>query len=497
MPLESSNKTISRTTILVCGLLFSLHVYSALAQSHVTRPNIILVLSDDHRYDFMSFHSGAPSFLETPWLDRMAREGVNLENTFVTTSLCSPSRASILTGRYMHHHGVVDNQNPVPEGTRFFPSYLQESGYRTAYIGKWHMGHDSDDPRPGFDRWVSFRGQGTYFNPELNINGERTQFQGYTTDVLTDQALEWLRQREGSPFFLYLALKAVHYPFLPAPRHEGRYGTETVVRPDTMANTEENYLTQPRWVRERRFSYHGIEHMESTPFDNDPLPDFDAFYRRYCEAVHGLDENLGRIMTYLNESGLAKSTVLIYMSDNGFALGEHGFYDKRDPFEESIRIPLLMWAPGRVAAGIRIEKMILNIDIAPTILDLAGLAAPEDMKLDGRSFLPLLQGRNVSWRQDFIYEYYWEWNFPATPTNFALRTDRFKYVYYHGIWDRDAFYDLKTDPLERHNLIDVPAFQDEVTKLREILFDRLEASGGLVMPIRRPLGERLDDRRLP
>jgi N-acetylglucosamine-6-sulfatase len=192
--------------------------------------NIVFILSDDHRYDFMGFLEGAPQFLQTPNMDRMAGQGAHLANAFVSTSLCSPSRASILTGRYMHHHRIVDNQRPEPEGTVFFPQYLQTGGYQTAFIGKWHMGHEHDAPRPGFDHWASFKGQGTYFNPILNINDNRRQFEGYTTDVLTDQALEWLEDgRDNSrPFFLYLSFKAVHYPFQPAKRHRGRYGKAEV-----------------------------------------------------------------------------------------------------------------------------------------------------------------------------------------------------------------------------------------------------------------------------
>ncbi|MGC9328438.1 MAG: sulfatase-like hydrolase/transferase, partial [Candidatus Hinthialibacter sp.] len=330
--------------------LFNLSKPSPAAELHnqKARRNVVFVLSDDHRYDFMGFMKEAPPFLETPNMDRMAREGAHLANAFVSTSLCSPSRASILTGQYMHHHQIVDNQRPAPEGTVFFPQYLQKQGYQTAFIGKWHMGHDHDDPRPGFDHWASFKGQGTYFQPELNINGRRRTFEGYTTDILTDQALSWLRdgRDKDKPFFMYLSYKAVHYPFRPAPRHEGRYGKEKVIRPETMANTERNYQTQPHWVRERRYSIHGVDHMETGPYDNDPVPSFDDLYRGYCETVHGLDENLGRVLSYLDESGLSDSTLVIYMGDNGFELGEHGFYDKRDAFEESIRVPMLAYAPG-------------------------------------------------------------------------------------------------------------------------------------------------------
>jgi len=460
--------------------------------------NVVFVLSDDHRYDFMGFMPESPEFLETPAMDRMAREGAHLANAFVSTSLCSPSRASILTGQYMHHHRVVDNQRPVPAGTTFFPQYLQQAGYATAFFGKWHMGHENDDPRPGFGHWVSFPGQGTYFDPMLNINGKREQFKGYTTDILTDQALRWLRElREpAKPFFLYLGFKAVHYPFQPAPRHDQRYADKPIVYPETMANTEQNYQTQPRWVRERRYSIHGIDHMETGAFDQDPVPDFDELYRNYAETVHGLDENLGRLLAYLDESGLSRNTLVIYMGDNGFELGEHGFYDKRDAFEESIRVPMLAYAPGMIRPGTKVTEMVQNIDVAATVMEACGVPTPNAAKMDGRSFLPLLQGRTVPWRDHLLYEYHWEWNFPATPTTLAIRTDRYKYVFYHGVWDDNGFYDLETDPLERHNLIRVPAYRDQIEAMQKQLFDELEASGGLILPIRPPAGERLDQRKL-
>ena len=462
------------------------------------RRNVIVVLSDDHRYDFMSFMDEAPGFLETPNMDRMARQGAHLANAFVSTSLCSPSRASILTGQYMHHHRVVDNQRPVPQGTVFFPQYLRKAGYQTAFVGKWHMGHEHDAPRPGFDHWVSFKGQGTYQDPTLNVNGTRGTYKGYTADVLTDQALAWLKHSRDPdrPFYLHLAYKAVHYPFQPAPRHRGRYADAKVQRPETMANTERNYRTQPHWVRERRYSIHGVDHMETGPYDHDPVPSFDALYRQYAETVHGLDENLGRLLAYLEASGLAESTLVLYMGDNGFALGEHGFYDKRDAFEESIRVPMLAWAPGFIKPGTRIEAMVQNIDVAPTVLEAAGVAPPQDAEMDGRSFLPLLGGKQVPWRDHILYEYHWEWNFPATPTLFAIRTGRYKYIYYHGLWDDDGFYDLETDPLERHNLIHVPAFRKRIEVMKRQLFNELEASGGLVVPVRRPAGQRLDQRKL-
>ena len=263
-----------------------------------------------------------------------------------------------------------------------------------------------------------------------------------------------------------------------------------------MANTERNYRTQPHWVRERRYSIHGIDHMETGAFDNDPVPDFDELYRNYAETVHGLDENLGRLLGYLNETGLSKETLVIYMGDNGFELGEHGFYDKRDAFEESIRVPMLAYAPGMIRPGTKITEMVQNIDVAATVLDACNVPIPANAAMDGRSFLPLLRNETIPWRDHLLYEYHWEWNFPATPTTFAIRTDRYKYIFYHGVWDDNAFYDLETDPLERHNLIHVPGYQDRIRSMKDQLFDELEASGALALPVRRPAGERLDQRKL-
>lgn len=485
-------------TCVPLALALALSLSANLCPAEERPLNIILLLSDDHRWDWLGFLPEAPEFLETPNLDRLAREGVHLRNAFVSTSLCSPSRASILTGQYMHHHRVVDNQRPEPAGIRFFPEDLQAAGYETAFFGKWHMGHDSDAPRPGFDHWAGFRGQGEYTDPTLNVNGTRKQFPGYSTDVLTDLALEWLRGRGGSkPFLVYLSFKAPHFPFEPAPRHRGRYEQAPVRYPPTMANTEENYATQPRWVRERRYGIHGVDHMETGRFDGDPVPSFEDLFRRYSEAVHTIDENAGRVLQALDDLGWADSTLFVYLGDNGFALGEHGFYDKRDAFETSIRVPLLARAPGRIAAGTVLTQMVQNIDIAPTLLEAAGVARPAGAPvMDGRSFWPLLRGQSVPWRDHILYEYHWEWNFPATPTTFAIRTDRWKYVYYHGVWDRDSFHDLQTDPFERHNLAGVPAFQEQMGRMKRQLFDELEQSGALQVPLLRPEGEALHDRKL-
>ena len=236
--------------------------------------------------------------------------------------------------------------------------------------------------------------------------------------------------------------------------------------------------------------------METGQFDHDPVPSLVQLYKDYAETVYSMDENIGRVLDFLDQNHLRESTLVVYLGDNGFALGEHGFYDKRDAFEPSIRIPLLAYAPGMIPPGTQVDAMALNIDLAPTLLEAAGVPVPAEARFDGQSFLPLLKGTDVPWRDHFLYEYHWEWNFPATPTLFAIRTPQYKFVYYHGVWDCNGLYDLQTDPHERHNLIEVPAYAEQVEALQKQLFDELEARDALRIPVRRPAGERLDDRKL-
>jgi N-acetylglucosamine-6-sulfatase len=449
--------------------------------------NVIFILSDDHRYDFMSFLN-KPKFLKTPNMDRMAREGAYIKYATVSTALCSPSRASILTGQFAHRHGVVDNNSRVPAGTRFFSQDLQKAGWQTAFMGKWHMGHASDEPRPGFHKWVSFKGQGVYFNPTFNIDGKRVKRQGHVSDLLTEYALDWLKNErdQDKPFLLYLSHKAVHGMFEPAKRHLGKYEDVKLEYPKSMANTEENYKGKPRWVKEQRNSWHGVDHMYHGQMD------FDTFYRRYCETLLSVDESIGRVIKYLEGNNLAKETLVMYMGDNGFVFGEHGLIDKRHMYEESMRVPFLAWCPGIITPGSVIEELIQNIDIAPSVMDVAGLDTPE--RMDGQSFLPILQGKKTPWRDSAFYEYYWERNFPHTPTTHGVRTNRYKYIHYHGIWDIDELYDLRNDPEEMNNLIDSPEHQDLIKQLNNRMFEWLEKSDGMLIPLRRDQGFRAIER---
>jgi N-acetylglucosamine-6-sulfatase len=488
----------SRRALVIVASLLLFGGRAAVAQgAPAARPrNVIFILSDDHRYDAMGFVPGAPDWLETPNLDRMAKQGAWLKNAFVTTSLCSPSRASILTGQYAHRHGVVDNNIDVPAGTHYFPEYLQKAGYRTAFFGKWHMGRSSSEPRPGFDRWVSFQGQGVYHDPVLNVDGHEVKEKGYITKILTDYALDWLKKEQTTepdkPFFLYLSHKAVHAMFEPAPQDVGKYSHEPVPYPKTMPIDAPGRDTWPEWVRQQRSSWHGVDYMYYGDLD------FDTFYRRYAETVLGIDRSVGRVLDYLKQTGLDRNTLVIYMGDNGFQFGEHGLSDKRTAFEASMRVPMLAWAPGMIRPGTVIDDNVLNIDIMPTVLQLAGAHAPRGYVEDGRSFLPLLRGEKVAdWRDEFLYEYYWEWNFPQTPTQYALRTARYKYVYDYGVWDRDMLFDLQKDPDEAVNLIGDPAYRDLAARLRARLFAKIRATGGMYIPLREPKGGQQGKRRPP
>jgi N-acetylglucosamine-6-sulfatase len=452
------------------------------------RRNIIFILTDDHRYDALGFLK-AQSFLETPVLDSFARDGVHCRNAFVTTALCSPSRASILTGQYAHRHKIVDNNTPIPRGTTFFPQYLQQAGYSTAFIGKWHMGAESDAPQPGFDRWVSFRGQGTYLpGPNgLNVDGRNVPQKGYITDELTAYALEWLNARErNKPYFLYLSHKAVHADFVPAERHKNRYQSAKFVYPPTMAASGEMARGRPMWVQNQRNSWHGVEF----PYHSDL--DIEEYYKRYAETLLGVDESTGRVLEALRKRGELDSTLIVYMGDNGFAFGEHGLIDKRTAYEESMRVPMLARCPELFSRGRTIEQSIANIDIMPTCLAAAGLQAPAG--LDGSNFLPLAKGDNTPWRKELLYEYYWERNFPHTPTIHALRGERYKYIRYHGIWDLNELYDISEDPRESNNLINSAAHASVVSEMNRRVFETLEQTGGMSMPLYPDIGAASEQR---
>lgn len=479
-------------------------------ESPHTRRNIVFILSDDHRFDYMGFLNTIP-WLQTPAMDRMTESGAYIRNAFVTTSLSSPSRASILTGLYSHMHKVVDNQSPLTEGLIFFPEYLRQAGYQTAFFGKWHMGNDTGAPQPGFTHWEGIRGQGEYWNPRINTNGKWIEYgdSTYLTDLLTEHATQYIVRQceEQKPFLVYLSHKGVHDPFQAPKRYEGCYSDKEVPQPVSFQNpcygitqvpnrdesgtpkSGSGYYGEamkPDWVKQQRESWHGVDYCYNG------RRNWQDEVRKYCETIRSIDDSIAAVMECLEELGIADNTLVIYMGDNGFCWGEHGLIDKRQFYEESVRVPMLVSCPELISKGTVVEQMVQNIDIAPTILDYAGIEKPSQMV--GSSFLPLLRGENAEWRDKIFYEYYWEHEYPQTPTMHGVRTDRYKYIRYHGVWDTNEFYDLQNDPHELNNCISEPQYQDIIRELDAELYDWLEQTDGMNIPLKRTVRPHIDHR---
>ncbi len=380
-----------------------------------TAPNFVIVLVDDLRWDEIGC-AGHP-FVRTPHIDRIASEGARFRNAFCTTPLCSPVRACLLTGLHTHHHKILDNTNRSPESHRLktFPQVLQKQGYQTAYVGKWHMGND-DTARPGFDHWVSMKGQGTSFDPVLNVNGQPQAFTGHTTDVLNQKAIEFLRQKRKQPFCLYLAHKALHpeltqfddgsitdpkaAKFLPAKRHRELYKEEAIPRRLNVLDATDD---KPALNRK----------IPNVPPLGRETGTSEETVRDRLRMLAGVDEGVGQLYRELKQQGQLDQTVFVFLSDHGYWYGEHGLsVERRLPYEEGIRIPLLVRYPKLIPPGSLIDEFALSIDLAPTVLELAGIAAPE--KMDGRSFVPLLKGETpADWRTSFLIQYNSDTVFPV------------------------------------------------------------------------------------
>jgi N-acetylglucosamine-6-sulfatase len=483
--------------LLSLGLLLGTCVGSAQAAD---RPNVVMILTDDQRADHMSV--AGHKFLKTPHMDRIAAEGARFTNMFVTTSLCSPSRASMLSGLYAHAHGVSNNFTDYPTDLESFPTRLQSEGYETAYIGKWHMGEGSDEKRPGFDYWVSHKGQGQYYDNEFNVNGETKQIEGYYTSVVTDLALDWLgdRKEEDAPFLMILGHKAPHTPFTPEKKYESIYDDFPIGYPGSAYHLE----GKPGWVQQRIDTWHGIYgpiYGFRKDFPNDSPEDvihFDKFVRSYTASVKSVDDSVGEIYAALEKMGELDNTVLIFTSDNGFFLGEYGMSDKRTMHEASIKVPLLARYPKLIPAGKVIHEQVLNIDIAPTILDFCD--APELKDIHGQSWKPLTEGQACDWRKAWYYEYNYEKQFPYTPNVRGVRTSDWKYVRYpHGDGSPDRhmaeLYHLKSDPDEARNLIDDPKYHAKATELRQLLGELMQATGATAnnMPMDEGIKKTLPD----
>lgn len=448
-----------------------------------SRPNIVFILTDDQAWNVLG-KDGRYTFMKTPNLDQLSREGLVFENAFVTTSLCSPSRACFMTGTYAHTNGVYINSysDPVPD-VPLLPKVLQEAGYETAFLGKWHMKRGAN-PREGFDYWLSFDGQGKYIDPPLNENSREFIEKGYMTDILTDYAMRWIKKPREKPFCLFLWHKAVHAPFTPAPRDSDAFPNALIPEYDNWYDTMEG---KPEWLR--RGWLYGVHNKVWYESEGKPVPEkieprpWDPRNPRcmnYLRAMLAVDESVGNMRNCLEELNILDNTILVFGSDNGFFLGSHQRGDKRLMYEESIRIPLIVRYPELIKAGSKNSDMILNIDIAPTLIELAGAEVPADMQ--GMSFVPLLKNENAEWRKSFMYEYFQESYAPGFVTATGVRNKKYKYIEYPDmINDIDELYDLENDPGEMINLINSPDHQTVRSEMKAEL-EKLKTETGYFDP---------------
>jgi arylsulfatase A-like enzyme len=459
--------------IFLAALLLSLTASGADSTIH---PNIVFILIDDLRWDEVDYPA-----VKVPNIQRIAREGVRFRNAFVTTPLCSPSRASYLTGQYAHKHGVTDNTDRSPRSYELitFPRLLHDAGYETAFLGKWHMGLD-DNPRPGIDHWVSVKGQGSYIDPEFNVNGRRETKRGYFTNILNDYALDFLKQKHTKPFLLYISHKAVHPDliqyadgsvsdpsggkFIPAERYKNLYA-------DAQLSHRPNYAKPP----EDKPSL--LRQIGDLPPLGPKTVTDDETIRNRLRMLASVEDGVADIFKTLESQKQLDNTLIIFTSDEGYFYGEHGLsMERRLAYEESIRIPLFMRWPKMIKAGSVVEQFALNIDIAPTLLEIGG--APVQKEIHGRSLVPLLRGEKVPWRDSFLIEYFSDKVFPRVSKMGyqAMRDERWKYIHYIDLDGMDELYDLKADPYEVKNLTAGSQARETEAQMRAKLQQLVDAS---------------------
>jgi arylsulfatase A-like enzyme len=461
-----------RNSMKLTTLFLLVFLLPAAAQS--TRPNIVFIMTDDHAAHAISSYGS--KLIKTPHLDRLAREGMRFANAFVTNSICTPSRAVILSGKYSHLNGVpvfnhIDNSQPLVS------KYLQAAGYHTGMIGKWHLGGNNaqrpnDGAPTGFDYWNILPGQGAYFDPVMIEMGQRKKLNGYTTDIITDLSMDFIKKRPtDKPFFLMYHHKAPHRNWQPAEKYRKQY--ENYV-PPIPATFDDDYKGKSDASKQATM------HIDADLNDNDTKGKppaglsgaalkkwkFTRYMQDYLACVQSVDDNLGRFLDFLDQSGLAENTIVIYTSDQGFFLGEHNFYDKRFMYEESLRTPFIVRWPKRVKAGSVNKAMILNLDFAPTFLDAAGAKIPTDMQ--GRSLLPLFAGKAPrDWRTSMYYRYYHPGHHNVA-AHYGVRTMRYKLIYFHKL-DQWELYDLQKDPGEMRNVYRDPSYAKTVESLKKEL----------------------------
>lgn len=473
-------------------------------------PNILFIMADDHAVQAVS--ALGSNIIRTPSIDRLADEGAIFRNSFVTNSICAPSRAVLLTGKHSHLNGVLDNRLTFDGSQLTFPKLLQQAGYETAMVGKWHL----KSTPTGFDHFKILRGQGEYYNPFFISDGDTTQIEGYVTDITTDLAIKWLKERSREkPFCLLLHHKAPHRNWMPDEKYHHLFKDEDIPVPETFFD---DYSTRSDAAREQemeiathmrdawdfkinpeepdvdkwedkgyawhygklltpsqRAAWNAHYGPENEAFKNAGLEGKDLalwkyqrYIKDYLKCIASIDENVGRVLDYLDSSGLTDNTVVIYTSDQGFYLGEHGWFDKRFMYEESLRMPLLMRYPKKIQEGTVISELVQNLDFAPTFLDLAGINIPDEMQ--GMSLLPLFNKKQAeNWRKSIYYHYYEYPGAHMVKRHYGIRNERYKLIHFYYDIDAWEFYDLKNDPHELNNLYENPDYEDQISTMNSEL----------------------------
>ncbi len=457
-----------------------------------SRPNILFIMSDDHASHAISAYGSRIN--QTPHIDRIAAEGMRFDNCFCTNSICTPSRAAILTGTYNHVNGVTTLSTHLDGRLLNYPKVLQEHGYLTAVVGKWHLGHGGIHDPTGFDYWNVLPGQGLYHDPEMIEMGERDRRRGYATDLITDYALDWLRDRDrDKPFCIMVHHKAPHRPWEPDDKHARVYEDEDIPEPETF---DDDYSNRARAAAAARMrvdrDLNADDLKEPVPEHLTPAEEkrwkYQRYMKDYLRCVASIDDNVGRLLDYVDEEGIGEDTIVIYTSDQGFFLGDHGWYDKRFMYEESLRMPFLIRYPREVAPGGVNGDMILNVDFPATFLDCAGVDAPPSFQ--GRSFRSLLRGETpADWQTSMYYRYWMHGAHHNVCAHYGVRTLRYKLIYYYGDplgqegavgpkeqpeWE---LFDLERDPCEMNNVYSDPAYAEVIASLKAEL-SRLQESVG-------------------
>ena len=468
----------------------ALMALSVLAQDK--RPNIVWIFSDDHTQQSIgAYGSHLASLNPTPHIDRLAKEGMRFDRCYVGNSICAPSRATLLTRKHSHLNGKLTNRGPFNQDQQTFPKLLQNNGYQTAMIGKWHL---KSDPT-GFDFWQVLQGQGPYYNPPMNTAEGVKKITGYTTDVITDVTLEWLKngRDKNKPFFVMSQHKAPHRNWQPGPKHLTKYDDVEIPEPDTLRDNYKNRLepastqamtidrhlstsdlklrTPGNLTPEQKAKWDAAYGPKNEAFTKANLEGDDLFkwkYQRYVKdylrCIDSVDENIGRLLDYLEEADLAENTVVIYSSDQGWYLGEHGWYDKRWMYEESFRTPLIIRWPGVTKAGSQNADLVQNLDYAQTFLDICGVKSPRDMQ--GASIVPLLKGKKPKdWRKSLYYQYYEYPGAHSVRRHYGVRTDRYKLIHFYML-DGWELYDLKKDPNELNSLYGKKGYEKITSDLK-------------------------------